>query len=81
LGDDLLVHRTGSEEVHALNATAALLWEMCDGTHEPSTIAQALAERYGVEAGKARSDVDACLKRLQVKRLLVDDTDELSSGE
>jgi PqqD family protein of HPr-rel-A system len=65
LDDDAVVlHRPGSGEAHVLNATAALVWEHCNGRRTADDIASVLVDRYGVDPSRARADVLACLARL-----------------
>ncbi len=40
-----------------LNPTAALIWELCDGRHAPTDIAEALRFRFAVSARAAHADV------------------------
>jgi pyrroloquinoline quinone biosynthesis protein D len=47
LGDELCVYDRASKRVHALNPTAARVWQLCDGTRSPTDIAQLLSSEFG----------------------------------
>ncbi len=77
---DLVLRRVGSEWVlydeasaraHVLNLTAAVIWTYCDGGHERSMIAEAIAREVpGVDAQSIRGDVDDALRRFADEGLL-----------
>src|SRR5262245_27190387 len=46
LGDDLCIYDTATKRVHSLNATAALVWQMCDAEHSVEQIADELASKF-----------------------------------
>ncbi len=50
-----VVYRAGS--VHALNPTATLIWESCDGEVTLDGLADELAASFGIERAAARRDV------------------------
>ena len=54
----------------ALNATAAAVLELCDGTRTVAEIVAALAERY--TGGEIAADVEELLARLAARRVVVD---------
>jgi hypothetical protein len=45
---ELLVLRQSTHEVHALNETAALVFELCDGTTTRTAMAAEVARRTGL---------------------------------
>lgn len=77
---DLVLRRVGSEWVlydaakdraHVLNLTAAVIWTYCDGTHERTSIAEAIAREVpGVAASTIRGDIDGVLRRFADEGLL-----------
>ena len=44
LGREWVLYDPGSRKVHVLNATAALVWELCDGEHDAVAMARALRQ-------------------------------------
>ena len=48
LGDELCIYDWQRKEVHALNPTAARVWQQCDGQTSPQQIAAALAAELNV---------------------------------
>jgi hypothetical protein len=46
--DGLVVYDPATEMVHHLNASAALIFELCDGWRDPDAIARILGEAYGL---------------------------------
>jgi hypothetical protein len=43
-GDDVLVHDMRSRKIHVLNASAATVLRLCDGSHDERTIAARLSD-------------------------------------
>jgi hypothetical protein len=77
VGRDLLVYTTGDPAhggaVHTLNSTAALIWDLCDGTHSPSDIEAAVRRSFQVPPDRdLASDIAAILSSLSEKGLLAD---------
>ena len=48
--DGLVVYDPGSGMVHHLNPAAAVIFDLCDDTRDPETIARNLGEAFGLEA-------------------------------
>lgn len=48
--DGLVVYDPTADVVHHLNASAAVIFELCDGTRNAEAIARVLAEAYGLPA-------------------------------
>jgi hypothetical protein len=46
LDDEVVVFQPGADRVHCLNATAALVFELCDGNRSVSTIIHLVREAY-----------------------------------
>ena len=60
-----------TEAVHILNAAAAFILSLCDGSHTPSQLADELCRAVpSLEAAQAASDVEAALHDLRGKGLL-----------
>lgn len=60
--DGLIVYQQATERVHHLNRTAAIVFELCDGSHEPAAIATIVGELYGLERAPADA-VESCIAR------------------
>lgn len=70
-GEALIVNAEAGEIV-VLNETGAFIWPMLDGTNDLAAIVGAVCERFDVDAGSARADVDAFLDALASRGALVD---------
>jgi hypothetical protein len=46
--DGCVVYQPGRDQVHFLNATAALVLELCDGLNDAQDIEALVAEAYGI---------------------------------
>ena len=77
---DLILRRVGSEWVlydaarakaHVLNLTAAVIWTYCDGSHERSAIAAAIAREVpSLDPTRIKDDIDDALRRFADEGLL-----------
>ncbi len=62
-------HQGGA--IHALNPTARLIWDLCDGTHTVADIAAALRATFDVPtAADLQADIRGTLATFQSKGLL-----------
>jgi len=69
---DLVLCDPDGTELHVLNATAVKVFQLCDGSHTPVQMAEALVESFsGVEYGQAYEDVKEILSVLEEKNLIV----------
>ncbi len=58
--------------IHALNPTAALIWDLCDGAHSLAEIEGALRLAFSVPAERdLDADVRATIAEFQIKGLLM----------
>lgn len=57
--DEFVILDRDKDAIHQLNATAGFIWAKCDGRHDIETIAEELAEEYGVDLEVTRQDVRA----------------------
>jgi len=72
-GSELFIYDAAGEELSVLNASALFIWSLCDGAHDITRMGEILSEIYpGVLPGDLREDIDACLRSLQQKGLIVD---------
>jgi len=71
VGADLILYDLISREIHVLNATAAAIFQLCDGSRTSEEIAKLLAETFdGVEYVQAYEDVKRALDMLRAKQLV-----------
>jgi hypothetical protein len=72
--DGFLVYQPERDRVHYLNATAALLLEVCDGSLAASDLPPFLATAFSL-AAPPRDEVAACLASLLAEGLLETEDD------
>ncbi|MCB9098241.1 MAG: PqqD family protein [Anaerolineales bacterium] len=70
LGDELCLYDWTGQKMHALNPTAALVWQQCDGQSTPAEIAARLQPK--IEANHAEELVQYTLKQLSQAHLLAE---------
>jgi hypothetical protein len=70
LGDELCIYDWQRKRVHALNLTAARVWQQCDGQTSPAQIAQALQAE--LDLPDAQELVWLTLDRLEKAHLLAE---------
>ena len=69
---DLVLYDPSNGDVHMLNATAANVFQLCDGSHTPEEMAKALVDSFdGVDYAQAYEDVKSALDTLEAKNLVV----------
>ena len=69
---DLVLYDPSNGDVHMLNATAATVFQLCDGTHTPEEMAETLVESFNdVDYAQAYEDVKSALDTLEAKSLVV----------
>ncbi len=69
--DGLVVFNPGTDRVHDLNYSAAVLFELCRGTHTAAELASMMAEFYALEEAPTKT-VEASLQQLVAEGLLVE---------
>lgn len=65
LDDDVLLYHPGLTRTLHLNDTAALIWQLCDGTRAIDAIVQALQEAFPEHREQIASDVPLTLQQLE----------------
>jgi Coenzyme PQQ synthesis protein D (PqqD) len=70
IGQEILVLDRSENLVHQLNPTASLIWELCDGTHSLTDIAQQLTDTFAIDFLTALHDVTTLLQQLHTLALL-----------
>jgi hypothetical protein len=73
LGHELCIYDWQRKEVHALNPTAARVWQLCDGHSSPAQIAATLQAEVDVPAVEAQELVWLTLARLEKAHLLTEE--------
>ncbi len=63
-GDECLFRDADGMRIHVLNRTAREIYLLCDGSRSSAEVAGELADRYMVDAGTARADVDDLVETL-----------------
>ncbi|HET9300481.1 MAG TPA: PqqD family protein [Candidatus Polarisedimenticolaceae bacterium] len=63
-GDECLFRDADGMRIHVLNRTAREIYLLCDGSRTPAEVAGELADRYLVDPGTARADVDVLVELL-----------------
>ncbi|MDX6330390.1 MAG: hypothetical protein QOI83_2773 [Streptomycetaceae bacterium] len=70
VADGLLVYQAEPECVHQLNNTAAIVFELCDGTNTVADISNQLAEAFGLN-GLPAGLAEGCIADLQSKGIVL----------
>jgi hypothetical protein len=69
VSDGLIVYDPGRNRVHYLNATAAVIFTLCDGARAVTAITETVAAVFGPE-GPSGAEVEACLAQLEEQGVL-----------
>jgi hypothetical protein len=67
--DGLIVYDPDEDRVHYLNATAAIVFTLCDGTKDRVAMAELVAKAYGLDEPPLE-EVTMCLAQLSDEGLL-----------
>ena len=70
VGTDYTLHDGRTGKVHFLNATAALIWDLADGTRDVRTLLEELGRHFGRPGSELRSEVEQLLLELEDKGLI-----------
>ena len=57
VGDEIVVITDDAVATHILNKTAAVIWELCDGTVDVDGVTAGILERFDVSEEEAKADV------------------------
>jgi hypothetical protein len=75
VGAESILYDSTNKGIHVLNMTAAKIFQLCDGSHTPEEIAEALEGSFdGVDRVQAYKDVKRTLDVLEAKHLVVPKT-------
>ena len=67
--DGLVVYDPARDTVHHLNPSAAIIFDLCDGSRSPEQIARVLGEVYGLDS-PPHEQADAGLRDLAERQLI-----------
>lgn len=67
--DGLIVYEALSDRVHYLNATASVVFTLCDGEHDVASMGEVLAIAFGLPVAPLR-EIEQCLAALADEGLL-----------
>lgn len=70
VADGLMVYQADPECVHHLNNTAAIVFELCDGTNTVPEIGEQLAAVFGLDGGSA-GVAEGCIAELWSKSIIL----------
>jgi hypothetical protein len=73
VNDGLVVYDPGRDRVHYLNATAAVIFVLCDGVRDAAAIAAKAAAIFGAGGGPSPAEVETCLRQLRDEGILRSD--------
>ena len=74
-GGELLLHMSEEDTLHALNATARVIWSLCDGKHSPEDMEAALRASFQIPPeANVRADVERTLQTFVKKGLVIGPT-------
>ena len=69
--DEMILYNGAFEVVHVLNATAKLVWELCDAQHNPEDMARIVRKRFLIQPDRdVLADVVSTLAVFSEKGLL-----------
>lgn len=62
IGDELFLHGADGETLTVLNATAMMIWSLCDGDHDVAAMTEVLADIHPeTDRGNLAADIETCL--------------------
>jgi hypothetical protein len=71
LGDEFLIYSAENKEIHVINPTAQLIWNMCDGEHSMSDIEHEIQTHFSIPPDRdIKEDIQSTLNIFRDKGLL-----------
>ena len=64
VSDGYVIYQTGSDRVHYLNKTAAIVFELCDGARGTDDIVSRVSSMFEL-GGAADGEIEACIHSAQ----------------
>jgi PqqD family protein of HPr-rel-A system len=72
MGDGLILYDHDSSLVHHLNASAALLWQLCAGDATVAQLGREVSEEYSLDLTSIRDEIATLVAELDALGLLED---------
>ena len=70
-----VLYDSDSRNIHVLNKTALMVWNLCEEAERPQDIATSIADKFGVPTARVIGDVMECLNRFEelgiIKRVAI----------
>ena len=73
LPEELVLYDPATDWAFLLNRMSAAIWDLCDGQHSTTQIAEQIAMHCGVPVGRVLEDAASTIARFEDKHLLADD--------
>ena len=70
LEGELLLYHLGETKILYCNETAAVIWQLCDGSHTVEEITTLLAEAFPDAAAAMNDDVTATLEQFLTQKVI-----------
>lgn len=70
MGDEVVVYNPASDHVHYLSDTAAVIWQLCDGTRTVDEIVELLRGAYPDSIDEISQDVNTTIASMLESELL-----------
>ena len=67
---EVVIYNSETDSIHALNSTAVIIWELCDGKHDLSEIMKRITDRFEVEERTVWKDVCKVISELEELKLV-----------
>lgn len=68
--DGYVIYQTAADQVHYLNKTAAIVFELCDGARGTGDVVARVGQMFELE-GKVDTEIEACIQSLLKKGLIL----------
>jgi len=69
--DGYVIYHTAFDRVHYLNKTAAIVFELCDGSSGPDDIVARVGQMFNLDDETAREVIEACIRSLLKEGLVL----------
>ena len=79
MGDGFILYNHDSSLVHHLNPTAAVVWQVLDGSATVDRLAEEIADEYGVPVENVAMQVTSLIAELDAMGLVEDASPEASA--
>lgn len=70
MGEEIVLYDQEANQVHSLNATASLIFNLCDGENSTEEIVEEMRSRFDIDEKTVLRDVERVLSELKKKGLL-----------